>query len=141
MQEKSYFLFDEDDHLRRFRQYNVTDKLKHSNVKINNGNMFNFHINGGDVYLKGLDQIYVLDLIQGKCDIVLPENPIPSNYVILMQNFNYLTNEFSSSKYQIIKIYGNKKRILGFDEPLICDIPFAMLKLVFVDEQNGWVIF
>ena len=146
MYNQSFFLVreNEDDDIRHFQTRNVKynlNSLEKKNVATKGGYVYNFYIDKGNVFLKEVNQIYMLDLVEGNCDIVLPENPKPTDYVLLLQDFNTVATKYNSSYFQKIKLYGNKNRIMAHDEPLICDIPFAALKLVFVDQQNGWVIF
>lgn len=132
----SLILINNDDGIREFRKFGYGNNLKLSKFE----SCYNFNIQDGNVFLTGFDQSYILDLIPHKCDIVLPKNPLPMNYVILTQNYNILATDFSFDNFQKLKIYGNKKRIMGLDECLICDVPFASLKLTFFDDQRGWVI-
>ena len=62
------------------------------------------------------------------------------DFVILFYEQSTSAAIVSFDKLTRIKLYGNGNRIMGLDEPLVCDMPFMSLKLVFGGDIDGWII-
>lgn len=147
---KTTFLSNEDYNFKEFHSFNVFTttgfsfnpykKQKIVNDIINKTcQIIPFYIKSGEVFLKHVNFIYCLEDVKYNTDIVLPSNPKPTDWLVLYYEqttaFN-LTNE----KFTKILLKRNKERIMGYDEDLVCDIPFLSLRLTYLDKQNGWLV-
>jgi hypothetical protein len=74
-------------------------------------------------------------------EIILPEPSARYNWVVFEHGMADLVNigEYDFSPI-VIRCIKNKHKIMGSYEPLICDIPFASLRLTYLDETLGWVL-
>jgi len=101
--------------------------------------MFNF--SDGSVELLKTNEVYCLEYISDATDIVLPRDPQLNDWVLLAydQNKSYLNLTLEEKRCKH-KIYGNGHPIMGFNEPMYCDIPFLTLRLVFINHYDGWII-
>lgn len=99
-----------------------------------------FNNYGGRTFIDNVNTVYYLDYVKGTCDIVLPKNPKPQNWVVLLYRPIVTFEDFNIDTTSHIKVYGNGKRIMNLDEPLFCDVQFASLRLTFIDDINGWII-
>jgi hypothetical protein len=118
------------------------DQAKNQKSEINFSTWFrNAYVSFSNGALELIDKnyIYCLEYMPESKDIILPKNPFPMDWVVLYYD---LMNgvDLSSQRVAKLNIYGNGKRIMGFDEPLKCDMQFLSLKLTFVEEQSGWVV-
>jgi hypothetical protein len=86
------------------------------------------------------NQVYCLEHIKVNADLILPKNPKKNDWVFLYYEPTTLYKNVSFDVKKNITIYGNKKRIMGYDEPLICDIEFSALRLSFIDDIVGWMV-
>lgn len=100
-----------------------------------------FRFSDGKVFLERTNDIYWLEHLKDTRDIVLPKNPKFLDWVTLYHEQHtialYLTK---TNKRGNIKIYGEGSRIMGYDEPLVCDMDFLSLKFIYVNDIEGWVI-
>jgi len=99
-----------------------------------------FYTSKGDTVLKHLDFIYCLENMPYNADIVLPKNPKPGSWIILHYEQQTVCVDLSMDKYTKFKLKGNGERIMGYDEDLMCDIPFISLRLTYLDKINGWLV-
>jgi len=72
-------------------------------------------------------------------DIVLPENPEIGDWVVLFYNLTSIAGEVTMVDPLKMKLR-SKHRIMGYDEPMMCDIPFSSLRLTFLNAIDGWVV-
>lgn len=99
----------------------------------------NFEFTSGNVYLEP-NTVFCIEYINEKRDLVLPKNPKPLDWVSLWHEQHTVIFDLTNVNKRPIKLYGNGSRIMGLDEPLICDIEFQTLKLTFLNDIEGWVI-
>lgn len=99
-----------------------------------------FEFTKGGVELKETNFIYDMELLPERTDLVLPKNPNLNDWVLLWYNQDTISNNFYNEVKQNIKIYGNGRRIMGYDEPLLCDVAFLTLRLTFIGNIEGWVV-
>ena len=99
-----------------------------------------FDIVAGQVHLKQTKVIYYLDYLKDSRHIVLPKNPEFLDWIGMYHEQNAACLNMTNYNKQNVTVYGNGQRIMGYDEPLICDIEFLALKLTFTGDLNGWVI-
>jgi len=117
-----------------FRIYN---DVKKRNMRIA---CENFYFSDGSVYLKAPNELYVLEHITHKTDLILPRDIQINDWVVFIYDQKTSLTEVSHDKITPIKIHGNGRRIMGLDEPLICDMPFMSLRLSFLGDIDGWVV-
>lgn len=148
---KTVFLSDEGDYHKTFNSRNVKSLTE---KKFNNAQRFrlindisqksfgcqNFYFSDGSVYLKDVNQIYCIEHLADKTDLVLPKDPKMFDWVLLYYDQTNVVFDVSNENRAKIKLYGNGNRIMGFDEPLHCDMEFLSLRLTFIDLIEGWVI-
>lgn len=84
--------------------------------------------------------VYCIKYINENRDLVLPKKPNHTDWVSLWHEQTTVIKNLTMENKRPIKIYGNGQRIMGLDEPLICDVEFQTLKLVFLDDVQGWII-
>lgn len=99
-----------------------------------------FYINKGDVFLKQVNQIYCLDYIPYNSDVILPKDIQLNDWIVLHYEQTTSATQVSQEKITKINIRGNGRRIMGLDEPLLCDMPFMALRLTFLGDIDGWVV-
>lgn len=99
-----------------------------------------FFISTGRVELYHSNQIFNLEHIPGNVDVVLPKVKNMFDWVVLWYDQDKTIFNVSYERHSKVKIYGNGSRIMGFDEPLICDMPFMTLRLTFVNDIDGWIV-
>ena len=148
----SMFLIDQTDDMNK-KFYNLSAP-KISNSKISKSDRFTinkqiiiksvnpnaFHITKGQVKLNEKNQIYCLEHIQGNVDIVLPKADNIFDWIVLFYDQDRIVKNVSNERHSRIKLYGNGSRIMGLDEPMICDVPFMSLRLTYVNDIDGWII-
>ena len=100
----------------------------------------NFHFSDGSVYLKAPNTVYSLEYIPYNTDLILPNNIQLFDWVSLFYEQTTAFSKLSHEALTKINIRGNGHRIMGLDEPLICDLPFISLRLTFLGDVDGWVI-
>jgi hypothetical protein len=100
----------------------------------------NFYFSDGSVYLKESNQFYNMEHIVHKTDLILPKDIHINDWIVLLYEQQTTAKLVSYEKITPIKIYGNGRRIMGLDEPLICDMPFMSLRLTFLGDIEGWVV-
>lgn len=100
----------------------------------------NFVISLGKVYLNNANEIYSLEHIPGNADIVLPKANRILDWVVLWYDQDRAIANVSFERHSKLKIYGNGARIMGYDEPLVCDMPFMSLRLTYLSDSEGWVV-
>jgi hypothetical protein len=149
---KTIFLTDEDYNFKELNSLNVKylsfekvskkipEKKIHNEItkKTFHSNFFSF--SQGNVYLNQLDHVYILEFMPHSSDIILPKNPKTSNWIVLFYSQLDIIHNISYDKKTPILLRGNGQKIMGLNEPLLCDIPFVSLKLVYLDNFSGWVI-
>lgn len=103
-------------------------------------NMFFFR--NGDIELKRCNEVYAIDFVQESTDLILPKAPSIHDWVLLHYGPTIIAKSISNQSHQNprIKISGNGERIMGYDEPLICDVAFSSLRFIYLDKSNGWAI-
>lgn len=94
----------------------------------------------GDVELQHPNEIYCIDHVPYNTDLILPKNPLPADWVVLYYEQTTMTVNVSKDAVTKINIRGNRERIMGLDESLVCDIAFSALRFTYLDKQNGWVL-
>lgn len=74
-------------------------------------------------------------------EIILPEPSARYNWVVFEHGMSDLVR-FGEEDFSpiVIRCIKNKHKIMGSYEPLICDIPFASLRLTYLDDTVGWVL-
>lgn len=148
---KTAILKKEDEHVKTYSHMDVenisrrvlkpSDKFKFVPdllSKTKNPHMFWF--NNGDVQLKNVNEIYCIDHINDNADLILPGSPKPNDWILLFYEQTTMILNVSHDSSSRIRINGNGERIMGYDEPLVCDIAFSSLRLTFIDKMNGWVL-
>jgi hypothetical protein len=100
----------------------------------------NFSFSSGSVHLNNVNHVYSLEHIPHNTDLILPKNIKLTDWVVLHYEQTTTINFVSNDKKTPIKIRGNGNRIMGLDEPLICDMSFQTLRLTFLGEIDGWVV-
>lgn len=148
---RTVFLTDEDYNFKEFNSLNVVSLSSKKISKNISQKVFNdlivkskfvenFYFSNGQVELKFLDNVYCLEHIPVNTDLILPKDPKTANWVLLYYNQTDIIYRVSYDKKTPIKIRGNGRRIMGLDEPLLCDLPFMSLKLTYLDNNTGWVV-
>lgn len=99
-----------------------------------------FSFSSGRVDLHYTNQLYCLEHMPENTDLVLPKNPNLHDWIVLFYEQTTLAVDVSFDRLTKIKIRGNGKRIMGLDEPLLCDMPFMSLRLTFIGDIDGWVV-
>lgn len=99
-----------------------------------------FKITKGRVDLYHTNQIFCMEHIQGNVDIVLPKVNKVMDWVVLWYDQDRVIDNVSHETHSRLKVYGNGTRIMGYDEPLICDLPFMSLRFTFTNITDGWII-
>lgn len=99
-----------------------------------------FTFSDGSVELLEPNLFYCLEYLNLTKDVILPKNPKIYDWVVLFYDQVEMALSIDYGNNDHLKIYGNGKRIMGFDESLICNMQFSHLKLMFIDDMNGWII-
>lgn len=99
-----------------------------------------FNITDGRVDLHQANQIFNIEHVSGNVDIVLPKAKNMLDWVVLWYDQDKTIFNVSYEGHSKIKLYGNGSRIMGLDEPMICDMPFMSLRLTFVNDIDGWIV-
>jgi len=100
----------------------------------------NFRFSDGKVFLQAND-IYWLEHLKDTRDIVLPKKPNFLDWVTLYHEQHTIALHLTkNNKRGNITIYGEGSRIMGYNEPLVCDVDFLSLKFIYVNDIEGWVI-
>lgn len=115
-------------------------KQIHSEVTSQNRVFENFSIKSGRVYLNSTNYIFSMEHVPGNVDIVLPKAKKMLDWIVLWYDQDRTIHDVSFDNHSKIKIYGNGSRIMGLDEPLICDMPFMSLRLTYISDADGWVV-
>jgi hypothetical protein len=147
---KTTFFSKQDDGIKCFNSLNLTAvtgrKTARARRKIFNELRGSVHFapwflfSNGDVQLREANQIYVLEHIPVTADLILPKPGKLMDWVLFIHDQGDLIDRMTIDKYTKITLRGNGKRIMGYDEPLICDMPFMSLRLTFLNEIEGWVV-
>lgn len=147
---KTTFLTNEGNNFKEFKlikpEYYSKNKFNNfknkfiNDVFTSNLNFNLFHIERGEIFLKQTNQIYCLDFIPYSSDIILPKHIQLNDWIILYYEQTTSATCVSNDKITKIKIHGNGHRIMGFDEPLLCDMPFMTLRMTFLGDIDGWVV-
>ena len=72
-------------------------------------------------------------------DVVLPPDPKMHDWVVLFYNLTSVAGEVTMEDPLRMKLI-SKHRLMGLDEPMLCDIPFSSLRLTFVGDIDGWIV-
>ena len=100
-----------------------------------------FRFSDGKVFLDQANEIYWIEHLKDTRDIVLPKKPKFLDWVTLYHEQHTIALHLTkNNKRGNIKIYGEGSRIMGYDEPLVCDMDFLSLKFIYVNDIEGWVI-
>jgi len=99
-----------------------------------------FDSENNHVEIASLNCTYNISHYTGNVDLVLPKPSTPFDWVGLWFHQDDIISKVRWETQCNLKIYGNGNRIMGYDEPMICDIPFASLRLTFVNPLDGWII-
>lgn len=141
------FLKDENDFSKAYKSKTIVNQKVNKQYLTNsivnsalNWNFDYFSFSSGRVELNRTNFIYFLEYMPEKSDIILPKNPNLMDWVLLCHNTFDMAFNLNFDKITKMKIYGNSNRIMGFDEPLICDMQFASLRLTFGGDIDGWII-
>ena len=111
-------------------------------------NLHDFNPASDKVHLYETNEIYHLVHILSRpsnkradnVDIVLPKVKNITDWVVLFYDQDQSIYSVFDDNFSKIKLYGNGSRIMGYDEPLICDVPFMSLRLTYVNDVDGWII-
>lgn len=145
------FLIDEQDGSKKFNSlnvYNITKsafnytnrKIQYNNILSKTRGCQDFSFNKGETFLKKSNEIYYIDYTDINADLVLPRSPSALDWILLIYEPHILGRDLTIDDIGKIKIYGNGSRIMGLDEPLICDMKFMSLRLTFINPTDGWII-
>ena len=104
------------------------------------GSLYYFDVTKNKVHLNKPNEIFHLNHVVGNVDIVMPKPTKISDWVVLFYDQDQSIFNIFNENHSKIKIYGNGERVMGYDEPLICDIPFMSLRLTYVNKVDGWII-
>lgn len=149
---KTQFLVDQDDYSKTINQLNTFElSSKRIDYEVRKKTFLDifhktvwgvnlFYFSKGGVELKQTNQLYCLEHIPHNTDLILPKNPNLHDWIVLFYEQTTIALDVSFDRLTKIKIRGNGKRIMGFDEPLICDMPFISLRLTFMGDIDGWVV-
>lgn len=99
-----------------------------------------FSVTEGRVELHEANQIFCLEHVPGNVDIVLPKTKRLLDWVVLWYDQDKTIFNVSYEGHSKIKLYGNGSRIMGLDEPMVCDMPFMTLRLTYVNDIDGWIV-
>jgi len=122
------------------KKLNLRDNSAHVGLAGFLGRHCLFSIDNGMVDLDDVNFLYNLDYIPYKSDLRLPKDPQPGDWISLYYNQEDMALKLNFDQTTMIKIHGRGNRIMGYDEPLVCDMQFSSLKLLFVDTTQGWVL-
>lgn len=62
--------------------------------------------------------------------ITLPSSPEVGNEVVVINGGNFTTT----------KVKGNGSNIMSFAENMTIDLPYAVIRLIYIDSTRGWVV-
>lgn len=152
---KTQFLTKEDTGFKQFKSLNVFD-LTSKKISLDSRkqvfaeiqhNLFSSrafcNISKGALNLPFANQIYFMEYLPHNCDLILPKAININDWVVLSydQTTMALDITLEKSRKQTFKLYStNSQRIMGLDEPLVCDMPFMSLRLTFLGDIDGWVV-
>ena len=102
--------------------------------------LLKFDIEKRKAYLTKSNEIFHLTHVPGNVDLVLPKVEKINDWVVLFYDQDQSIFNVFNETHSKIKVYGNGERIMGYDEPMICDIPFMSLRLTYVNKPDGWII-
>lgn len=141
------FLKDEDDFSKAYKSKTITTQKINKKYLASsivdsalNWRFDYFSFSSGRVELHKTNFIYFLEYMPEKSDIVLPKNPNLMDWVLLCYSSSDMAFNLNFDRITQMKIYGNKNRIMGFDEPLTCDMQFSSLRFSFAGDIDGWII-
>ena len=100
----------------------------------------NFYFSDGSVHLTKPNTVYSMEYIPHNTDLILPKDIQLCDWVALFYEQTTTLEVLTGDRLTKINIRGNGKRIMGLDEPLLCDMPFMSLRLTFLGDVDGWVI-
>lgn len=96
--------------------------------------------NKGYYRLPKCNEIYNLHHIPGNVDVILPKPQVYLDWIVLWYHQDQTIFQVSFEKHSCLKLYSNGERVMGLNEPMICDIPFMSLRLTYVGPVQGWVV-
>jgi len=100
------------------------------------------YISKGATYLPLTNEIYYLEFLpSANIEIILPKPNKMLDWVVLCLGTTESFSEINLDNNPKIKVRSmGREHIMGFNEPLLCDLPFMSLRLTYTDHSNGWVI-
>ena len=99
-----------------------------------------FDVPNTQSHLVKANEIFHLTHVVGNVNLVLPKASQINDWVVLFYDQDQVLRDVETEAHSRIKVYGNGERIMGYDEPMICDIPFMSLRLTYVNKIDGWII-
>lgn len=108
--------------------------------KVDNPIFNTFTFTKGSLELPTVNTVYNLEFVELNTDLILPKSPKPDDWVVIYYDNMVIIDQVSFDTKTPIKIYGNRNRIMGLDEALICDMPFMALRFQYVDLALGWIL-
>ena len=117
-----------------------TDKNEFTRVGLQLSSTGFFNSEKNHVKIPLVNHTYNIAHFVGNIDLILPQ---PNNYFDWVGLWYHQDDVISKVRYETvckIKIHGDGNRIMGYDEPMLCDIPFMSLKLTYINPVDGWVI-
>lgn len=123
------------------KRLNKNNRIKIARNVIKKTNSINmFFFSDGSVELSKCNEIYCLEHIPYNTDMILPKTPRLMDWILLYYEQTTVAVNVSHERITRIKLRGNGNRIMGLDEPLVCDMPFMSLRLTFLGDIDGWVV-
>ena len=117
--------------------FTLLPEIKKSNFKtIKHGGQHT-----GDLITK-FNEYYFLDRFPETAHIILPNNPLPGNFIWIIYD-HMSTIDFVSKDadwFPKFKVKSYKQKIMGHNEVVIIDVPFHKLQIVYHSEAQGWLI-
>ena len=138
----------------RYKTFSHLDIAKKSSKRLTFVNRFNmvrdlssktkslvrFDVPNEQSYLTKTNEIFHLTHVVGNVNLLLPKASQINDWVVLFYDQDQVLGEVETEAHSRIKVYGNGERIMGYDEPLVCDVPFMSLRLTYVNKIDGWII-
>jgi len=148
---KTVFLVGEDGNSKTFNSlntYNLSSKRVSHNDRLGiikdinekSRHNINFSFSAGMFEIPAPNHIYLLEHNSYKKDILMPKNPKPLDWVLLYYEQTTTIFKVSEDIKTKLTIYGNGQRMMGYDEPLYCDMEFLSLRLTFINDIDGWIV-
>jgi hypothetical protein len=104
------------------------------------GSLFRFDVPNTQSHLVKPNEIFHLTHVVGNVNLVLPRASKMNDWIVLFYDQDQVLRDVETEAHSLIKVYGNGERIMGYDEPLVCDVPFMSLRLTYVNKIDGWII-